>query len=244
MGNTILIAEDEKCCLRTLGQFFSRQGFTVYTADNCRDAMRIAAQNLPDCFLFDYNMGADGSIEPVCLFIRSHPRLKDAPILILSGEDEQAERCYSACQADNFIPKGRPLIEVVAAVRRTLRRAAAAAGVIPGGDITLDAISRLVLRPGRPAIELTPEQFRLFSLLVERSPRFVTEEELCRRVPDSRTELLSSKAINMLAYRLRLKLGTQLARRIKNSRARGWIYLQPRSHKKRPRAAETAAMAE
>lgn len=244
MGNTILITEDDKSYLGILGKLFASQGFAVHASSNCRDAIRLATEHLPDCFLLDYNLGESGTIEPLCLFIRSHPRLKDAPILILSGEHEQAEKCYTACQADIFIPKGRPLAEVVAAVKRSLRRAAAAAGVIPGDDLTLNAASSLILRPGHPAIELTPEQFRFFSLLLERSPRFVTEEELCRYVLMSDVETASRKALNMLAYRLRIKLGAQLARRIKNSRASGWVYLQPRSHKKQSKNTETATLAE
>jgi len=244
MGNTILITEDFGHYLKILSQYFTGEGFTVYSASTGQETIRLAERHLPDCFLLDYNLGGEETIEPACLFIRSHPRLKSAPILILSGEHEQAERCYASCQADNFIPKGRPLAEIGAAVRRSLRRAGAAAGVIAGGDLALDVVSRLILRPGHPAIELPREQFAFFSLLLEHSPRFVTEEELCRRVSCPGAEPMSRKALNMLAYRLRLKLGPRLARRVKNSRASGWIYLQPRSHKKRTQTPEITALSD
>jgi len=242
MGNTILITEDEKVYRRVLCEYFTMLGFTVHAADNCRDTIRLAAQHLPDCFLFDYNL-ADENIAPACLFIRSHARLKDAPIIILSGAHEKAEECYNKCDADLFLERGKPLAEVGAAVKRQLRRAAAASGLITSPDLTLDAKNMRILRPGKPDLQLTAEQFRFFSLLVEKAPAFVSEEEVCRYVLMSELLPASRKAINMLAYRLRAKLGARLGRRIKSSRACGWIYIQPRDRRPSASATQKAVLA-
>ncbi len=228
MGNTILIAEDEKLYLKILGRLFSKQGFTVHTADNCRDALDLAARHLPDCFLLDYNMGAEGSIEPVCRFIRSHPRLQRAPILILSGEYEKASECYNTHEVDLFIKKCSPLLEIAAAVKRQLRRAATPPPPQPASDLALDREALRVLPAGREPVELSRDQFLLLSLLMEASPSFVSDEQLCRRILDLEPDACACKALNMTIYRLRQKLGRRLARRIKNSRSLGWTYVQPR----------------
>ena len=227
MGNTILITEDHQFSLKLLTRYFTDMGFTVFPAENTRDTIRLAAQNLPDCFLLDYNLGAE-TITPACLFIRSHERLKNAPILILSGESEKAEECYRSCQADVFIEKGKPYQEVLAAVNRHLRRTEVAISALKQSDISLDPGNLRVFRHAYPDVQLSVEQFKFFSLLFKRSPDFVPEEEICAAVLGG-AACSKRDAINMLAHRLRQRLGPQLGKRIKSMKRLGWIYVQPRA---------------
>lgn len=231
MGNTILIADDDKATLGMLVKCFAQAGFTIYTAETCDDAIRLASQYLPDCFLLDYYMGA-GTIAPVCQFIRSHPQLKNAPIVILSGDAEQASRSYDSCQADVFVDKVGSCFELLAAVNRQLRRAESMNGIVRHADLALDSKNMRILRGEKTALLLSSEQFRFFSALFENASRFVSEEEVCRRVFLTECTKSMRKALNMVAYRLRIKLGPQLGRRIKCSKASGWVYLQPRDRKK------------
>jgi len=219
-----------------LKKCFTEAGFTVYTAETCDEAIKLAYQYHPDCFLFDYHFGAD-TIAPVCLFIRNHDRLKHAPIVMLSGDAEQAVDSYDSCQVDIFLEKGGSCYEILAAMKRLLRRAEAVSGLVRGSDLTLDSKNMCILRAGKPDVSLSPEQFRFFSVLMERSQRFVGEEEMCRQVFAADCTEAKRKALNMVAYRLRIKLGMQLARRIKSSKVFGWVYMQPRNrHKCEPTA--------
>lgn len=237
MGNTILIAEDDKINLGMLIKGFTLAGFTVYSAETCKDAIRLASQHLPDCFLFDYHFEA-GTIAPACLFIRRHAQLKNAPIVMLSGDSEQAADSYDSCQVDVFLGKCTPYSEILAVVKRQLRRADSVGGIVRRSDLALDFKNMCILRSQKPAVCLSPEQFRFFSMLFERSPQFVCEEEISLQVFKSDFVPSMRKALDMLAYRVRAKLGPQLARRIKNSKASGWVYLQPRDRKKCVPAAE------
>lgn len=231
MGDTILIIEDDKSCMGMLVKCFTMAGFTVYAAGTCEEAIKLAGQYLPDCFLFDYHLGA-GTCVPACLFVRGHDRLKNAPIVMLSGDIERAVGGYEDCQADVFLYKGASCREILAAMRRQLRRASPGSAVMRQSDLTLDLPGLRILREGRPAVSLSSEQFRLFFALFNRSPQFVNEEELLGYVfipPGSH----GSEALTMLAHRLRVKLGRQQGRRIRAVKGRGWIYLQPRSRDKR-----------
>jgi len=60
----------------------------------------------------------DDDADPVCMAIRSHERLKNAPILILSGDPGQAAHSYNTCQADVFLDKDKSYPEIIAAVKR------------------------------------------------------------------------------------------------------------------------------
>jgi len=230
MGNTILIAEDHKFSLTLLARYFQAFGFTIYPAATCGEVIKLADQYKPDCFLLDYHL-ADRTADDICRFVRGNEYLKKAPIIILSADTEQAINSYEICQADAFIEKGKPYSELLALVKRQVRRADCDRGVLKTPDLTLNAVTQSIMQGERPAFQLSPEQFRFFALLFERSPDFVAEAELCAHVF---TDAPSKKqaAIASLAYRLRRKLGPQLARRIKSSRSRGWIYLQPRLRNK------------
>ncbi|MBU2572910.1 MAG: winged helix-turn-helix domain-containing protein [Elusimicrobia bacterium] len=234
MGNTILIAEDDREVLRILDRYFSVCGFTVYSAENNAAAIELAGRYRPDCFLLDYHL-ADGPAAGICRFVRGDEYLKKAPIIMLSGDPGQIINSCEICQADVFVQKGRGCAELLAVVKRQLNRVEWDRGVIKKPDFTLNAATLCIMRGERPTHQLSPEQFRFFSLLVEKSPDFVTEEAICSYVfmdtPSERQEAISS-----LVYRLRRKLGPRLARRIKNKRYRGWIYVQPRLQTRKPSA--------
>lgn len=226
MPYKILIAEDDKALLKVLSAYFSRTGFTVYRAETCQDAVRLAREVLPDCFLLDYQL-TDGVITPVCGFIRGYEPLRGSPIVILSNHSERSADCYEFCQADVFIQKGRPLAEIKAAISRHLARAAAAADVNRKSDLGLDAAALALIKDGKIAARLSPEQFRFMTLLLGKASSFVSGEELCAYVFSAPPEDCR-KALSSLVYRLREKLGPWLSRRIKCTRHRGWIYVQPR----------------
>ncbi len=232
MGNTILIAEDFEPALHMLVKLFSGAGFTVYTARTCVEAVKLAAQHLPDCFLLDYYL-EDGPVPIVCSFIRGHESLKDVPIVMYSGHEEEAENCYASCQADVFIQKGRPGSVVLAAVKRHLRRMAPKCDAEVQPDLTPDPTTLQVLRNGTPLVSLSPEQFRLFSVLFARRPCVVPDSELAAYVfsgiSKERLEALFS-----LVYRLRRRLGARYGRRIVCKSGRGWAYIQPRIRAKKP----------
>ena len=241
MGNTILIVDDEEAALNLLEMYFSEAGFTVYTAVTGKDAISLAFKHLPDCFLLDYHLGCDTALA-ACQAIRSHERLKNSPIVVLSGDPSQAAHSYDACQADVFLDKDKSYPEIISAVKRQLRRAESAGSVLLGSDLTLDTQNMCIIRKGKPKICLSPEQFRFFYTLFIKSPRFVGEDEICGKVFMQDCTVSLRKALNMAAYRLRIKLGPQLARRVKNSKTRGWVYIQPR-HNKKPscKSVKTAA---
>lgn len=231
MGNTILIVDDDKEFLKLLRISFTQAGFKVYTAGTSKEALHLAFRHLPDCFLLDYYIGCDAAF-PACQGIRSHELLKNSPIVVLSDDPSRATNSYDVCQADVFLDKDRSCPEMIAVVKRQLRRTDAVFWYVSGSDLMLDGNNMCILREGKPPLCLSPEQFRFFSILFKNSPKFVSEEEMCRRVFMADFTKTMRKALDMVAYRLRVKMGAQLARRIKSSKAYGWIYLQPRSRHK------------
>jgi DNA-binding response OmpR family regulator len=230
MGNTILIAEDDECLLKGLANYFAAAGFTVYKAVSSREAVELLYQHTPDCFLLDYHL-SDDTAQLVCLSIRSNTPTKDAPIVILSGDERQGVASYESCQADSFILKGRGYAEALAAIKRHLRRVKAVKGLERRSDLTLDYTGSAVLPAGKHPVHITSEQFRFFAAIYEKRPRFVSEREMLARVFSIAGIAGTPDALNMLAHRLRIKLGPRLAKRIRHNKNTGWIYIEPRHNK-------------
>jgi DNA-binding response OmpR family regulator len=112
-------------------------------------------------------------------------------------------------------------------VESLLRRVNWDLGNVTCGDLRLDGASLQVYRDSKPVTKITSEQFRLFSVLLEKSLSFVGEEELSKHVYAGKEPPEKGEGIRGLVQRLRVSLGPQLGRRIKGKAEKGWIYLPP-----------------
>lgn len=229
MGNTILIVEDDSPLRKSLVKYFSIFGFTVYSAGNCQEAVELAFRHLPDCFLLDYHLGDETALL-ICLSVRGCEPLRNAPIVILSGDELQVADCYDSCQADAFVLKGHGHKAALAAVQRQLRRVGRPCEPQPS-DLVLDQKGMRIIREGATLAKLSPEQLKLFSLLFDNRPRCISGNEIVAQVfaepPRDPAEALAA-----LLYRLRKALGHPYARRIARKKGRGWAYIQPRLREK------------
>jgi DNA-binding response OmpR family regulator len=225
----ILVIDDDLACLRMIStKALDDSKYQIFTASSCAEGIRLAATSRPDCILLDYHL-KDGDAADVCKVIRSDESLKKTPIIVISGDPTRSIEAEEDCQADRFIAKGVPLAEYDAAIQSLLRRVAWERGILEKGDLRIEAATGLVWKDGKQVAQLSAERFQLFALLVERSPQFVTEEEICRTVFHSIATTSKNTSVKVLIYRLRHDLGL-LARRVRNTRNKGWIYLQPRIH--------------
>lgn len=223
----ILIIDDDKIWRYTISQFFSLNGWVAAAAASCAEGLRIAETTRPDCILLDFHM-PDGDGGAVCSAVRASASLRRTPVIIVSADAEEELNAYGLYHADGFILKGARLEKILAVAEGALRRIELDRGCLEKGDLKLDPQGCLVFRKGRQAAALTPEQFRLLTVLIEASPEAVGEPEIFRRVLDLDYNPEKSEAVYSLIYRLRRSLGPSLARRIKNVSGRGWACSQPR----------------
>ena len=225
---TLLIVDDNPVWLRAISAYFSFSGFRVRTAASCAVALKSAAELRPDCLLLDFHL-TDGDGGGVCGKLRSDIALKKIPIIMVSGDPLQELPAYTEHKADGFILKGTSFPMMQAVMESMLRRINWERGILLKGDLRLEQESLQVFRGRVPVAVLSEEQFDLLFLLVDRSPKFVSEENISSFVMGSETEI-KGEAVRALLHRLRQRLGPQLGRRIKNKRNLGWIYVQPRSN--------------
>jgi two-component system chemotaxis response regulator CheY len=91
---TVMLIDDSRTILMSLSAILTRNGFTVETASDGRDALaKLAAASVtrPDLIISDLNMPHMDGIEFV-REVRKDVAMRSTPILMLSTESEEAKR--------------------------------------------------------------------------------------------------------------------------------------------------------
>ena len=97
----ILVVDDQPGNVRVVGALLSRNGFEVLTADNGRDALRIAAEQLPDLILLDVMMPDMDGFQ-VLAELKRDDTLRQLPVVCLTAarDREQLLRAFDAGAVD------------------------------------------------------------------------------------------------------------------------------------------------
>ena len=127
----ILIIEDEPVVRSVLELMLKREGFEVTLAENGRRGLDTALASPPDLILCDTSMPMlDG--RSVLRAVRADPRTRAVQFIFLSGMNTPADqRDGMNLGADDYLTKPFSSVDLVAAVRSRLERAAAHAEARP-----------------------------------------------------------------------------------------------------------------
>lgn len=112
---TVLLAEDDRALRRYLEVVLRRAGYEVLTAADGLEAMKALLSHEVDAVVTDAVMPHLSGHE-LCRFLREHPRLKELPVVLLSGEDSAAHHEG----ADLYLSKPVPAEELAASLARLL----------------------------------------------------------------------------------------------------------------------------
>lgn len=109
-GVRILVVDDDQRVRRSISSALMRTGFTVFSAEDGKPALTIAAQTPPDLAIIDFNMPTPGLEVVRKLKERHGPAVW---IAVLSGQDDEATRadCFDA-GADDVLAKPVSIVEL------------------------------------------------------------------------------------------------------------------------------------
>ena len=174
---TILVVEDETKISDVLKSYLEREGFSVATAADGEEALRLHAQLSPALVLLDL-MLPKRSGEEVCREIRARG---NTPVIMLTAKAEENSILGGlAIGADDYVTKPFSPRQVVARVHAVLRRAGSAQTDIlrfGGGWLTIDTTARAVYRENT-CLTLTPSEYSLLVTLAFHPGRTFTRDEL------------------------------------------------------------------
>jgi len=186
MDKKILIIDDDQIFVRLVDQVLSHQGYEVLKSGNGQEGLRLLFAEKPDLVLLDVVMPRMDGWQ-TCQRIRE---ISDIPIIMLTGKQKGEEDIVRGLDygADEYLFKPVGNRELVARVRAVLRRVELPSSTEAKKEITyaddfltVDIAERKIMINGE-RVKLTPREFRLFALLVERAGHILTHKQLLEKV--------------------------------------------------------------
>jgi two-component system, OmpR family, phosphate regulon response regulator PhoB len=208
MAERILVVDDEPDLLELVRFQLAQAGFEVETARDGRTSLEAIRRRRPSLVVLDW-MLPDLPGTEVCRQIRSDPRLRDLPILLLTAKTEEVDRVVGfELGADDYVTKPFSPRELALRVQAILRRSSAehpSSEVLERGSISLDT-ERHRCSVGDGEVALTAKEFRLLEALMSRPGRVLSRQRLLDDVWGSDITV-TERTIDTHLKRLREKLG-------------------------------------
>jgi len=220
---TVLIAEDESDIRQLISFNLERESIGTLLAKDGVEAFEIAKEKGPDLIILDLMLPRmDGFT--VFKELRLDSRTKDIPVIMLTAK-AQLNDVITGLEmgADDYLTKPFSPKELVLRVKALLRRikTTTANSIITSGKFRLDKNTLHCFVSGEQ-IDLTPTEFKLLLLMIEREETVQNREDLLREVWGYR-DTANSRTLDTHIKRLREKLG-DLSRCIETVRGVGYQY--------------------
>jgi two-component system, OmpR family, phosphate regulon response regulator PhoB len=207
---SVLLVDDERDLLSLLDFNLRAAGFETVLATSGEQALSQLRRRVPDLVVLDL-MLPDISGTELCSRIKSDPRTKHVPVVMLTAKGEEIDRVVGfEVGADDYVTKPFSVRELVLRVRAVLRRrrSGPTAERAPEavGPIRVDVDSHRAFVDGAE-IQLTPLEFKLLTTLMARLGRVQSREQLLEDVWGMSSEL-ETRTVDTHVKRLREKLGS------------------------------------
>jgi two-component system, OmpR family, KDP operon response regulator KdpE len=176
----LMLVDDDATHLEALAERLERDGFEVVRAADGKSALDLLDESWPELVVVDLMM-PEMSGQDLAARIKARA---DIPILVLSAVADASNKAdLIANYAEDYVTKPYDYLELVARIRRVLRRMADQTPVdeVALGDLTLIPRKREAIVRGR-RVPLSPTESRFLSTLAASIPRSVSTEQLLRKV--------------------------------------------------------------
>lgn len=211
----ILIVDDEPDILEILEFNLSNEGYQIFTANNGKEALKIADRYIPHLIILDVMMPIMDGIE-TCERLRIDERFKNTVIMFLSarGEDYSHVAAFES-GADDYVTKPvKPRIlnsKVKALLRRFLSDESD--GKIIINDMVIDDEEYKVTIKGEDII-LPRKEFELLHLLASKPGKVFKRLNIMEKVWGSDV-VVGDRTIDVHIRKLREKIGDHHFKTIK-----------------------------
>ena len=176
----ILIVDDEKLLVKGIKFNFEQDGYTVETAYDGEEALKLAKDKSIDLIILDLMLPKVDGLS-VCQKIRDFSRV---PIIMLTAKADDIDKILGLeYGADDYLTKPFNILELKARVKAILRRSQQAKAAekkrseSEDGNLQIDDNLRKIKIDGR-WIELTSKEFDLMDLFISNPGKVYSRENL------------------------------------------------------------------
>jgi len=214
----VLVVEDQPKMQRLLCRGLQEGGFAVDAVSDGPSALHQATEGVYDAIVLDVMLpGLDG--------FQVLRRLRDAerwtPVVMLTARDAVIDRVRGLDGgADDYLVKPFAFSELLSRVRAVIRRGRPARpAVLRCGPLTLDPATRTTTVGGTD-VSLSPREFAVLEMLLDRGGAVVTRTELLDSVWDSSYDGVSNVVdvyVRSLRDKIDRRFGVQLIHTVRGA---------------------------
>ncbi|MBQ3656458.1 MAG: response regulator transcription factor [Bacteroidales bacterium] len=217
----ILLVDDETDILDFLSYNLKKAGYTVFTANNGKDALKLAKQYIPHLIILDVMMPEMDGIE-TCEEIRKQPALNNTVVAFLTARSEDYSQIAGfEAGADDYIAKPIKPKVLVSRVSALLKRFGKTedtpetpeSNIIRLGDLVIDKEKYTVINNGEE-LSLPRKEFSLLLLLISKPEKVFTREEIYSAIWGD-SIVVGDRTIDVHIRKLREKIGEDYIRTVK-----------------------------
>lgn len=213
MSVQILVVDDEPDISALVAYHLARASYQVRTATDGAEALRAVETQAPDLIVLDLMLPGISGLE-ILRELRRRRETSAVPIILLTARREEKDRIEGLeLGADDYLAKPFSPQELILRIGAVLRRSAPSGRsdsqgrVLRVGPFVVDAGAVLAEVDGR-TLDLTPTEFKLLEVLMERRGRVQSRRKLLESVWEV-TANISTRTVDMHVQRLRSKLGDE-----------------------------------
>ncbi|MFM2082666.1 MAG: hypothetical protein RL380_1357 [Verrucomicrobiota bacterium] len=223
----ILVVDDEPDAVELIAFNLKQAGYDVVTAADGAAALKQARATQPALIVLDIMLPELDGFE-VCKLLRRDPATAATPILMLTAKAAEIDRVLGLeLGGDDYVTKPFSPRELVLRVKKILERHTAPPKAKRDkyvfGELVIDLPRHQLTWRGKP-IELTATEFKLITLLAERSGRVQSRDQLLRDVWEY-DSVIDTRTVDTHMRRLREKLGAA-AKHLDTVRGVGYRFVE------------------
>ena len=225
MKPRILVVDDEPEAVELVEFNLKQAGYAVTTAVDGFEALKKARAQPPILIVLDVMLPEIDGFE-ICKKLRQDPVTASIPIIMVTAKAAEIDRVLGLeLGADDYLTKPFSPRELVLRVKKILARYQASEKPkehLRFGDLTIDLPRHVATWKNKP-IELTATEFKLLTLLAQRSGRVQSRDQLLRDVWEY-DSLIDTRTVDTHMRRLREKIGAA-ARHLETVRGVGYRFV-------------------
>jgi two-component system, OmpR family, alkaline phosphatase synthesis response regulator PhoP len=212
MKKTILVVDDEKDIVDLLSYNLTKEGFSVITARNGRDALDRARQK-PDLIILDVMMPEMNGLQ-VIQELKKEKNTAAIPVILLTAKGSETDEIVGLeVGADDYIVKPVKIGKIVARVHAALRRKEQSAKeVMPQVDLIkikeLEInVSSYTAHLGKQKLILPRKEFETLVYLLRNKGRVLSRESILNAVWGENVHVVD-RTVDVHIRKIREKLNT------------------------------------
>ncbi len=204
----ILIIEDEEDIVALIKLQSEIAGYKLIAETDGLNGWRAVEREKPDLVLLDIMLPGQGGLD-ICRKIKSHPDLKEIPVIMISAKSEELDIVLGLeLGADDYVTKPFSIKVLFSRIRAVLRRGSEPVKVeeiMTFGPFSMD-IEKYQLRKNDKPITLTLSEFGILRRLLMSKGRVLTRNQLLDDLQNS-DGFIVDRNIDVHIASLRKKLG-------------------------------------